>query len=323
MAEFKNEFSWSFSKAKDFSACPRRYYWERYGSWGGWENMAPQKVKDAYRLKHMKNRYALVGIAVDLAVKEAVAKIQAGEEVTFEEAYKTARDYLVKVWYEHQKKDYEKNPKRSTCIRDLYFSEFLIGDDESRQAWGDFIKERLTVCLENFFGMILPKLRPYLANGEIIPIGGEGIQSESFTIGGVKIYAAPDSVIKTEDKILIVDWKTGKQQQYHEYQVRVYGIWAQKKHGIPAHMIELALVYLPDGTWKNVPYDEERDSETFKYISESVECMRDKLKGRDIELNEPLNMEEFEQTGCLEECARCNFVELCQRTFTLALKDES
>ena len=51
--------------------------------------------------------------------------------------------------------------------------------------------------------------------------------------------------------------------------------------------------------------------------------MRDKLKGRDIELNEPLNMEEFEQTGCLEECARCNFVELCQRTFTLALKDES
>ena len=141
MAEFKNEFSWSFSKAKDFSACPRRYYWERYGSWGGWENMAPQKVKDAYRLKHMKNRYALVGIAVDLAVKEAVAKIQAGEEVTFEEAYKTARDYLVKVWYEHQKKDYEKNPKRSTCIRDLYFSEFLIGFE-------DFLDETILAELD-------------------------------------------------------------------------------------------------------------------------------------------------------------------------------
>ena len=65
MAELRNTFSWSFSQAKDFAACPRRYYWQRYGSWGGWEDLAPKGVKLAYRLKQMKNSFAIVGIAVE------------------------------------------------------------------------------------------------------------------------------------------------------------------------------------------------------------------------------------------------------------------
>ena len=322
MADLKNEFSWSFSQARDFSACPRKYYWQRYGSWGGWEEIAPNKVKTAYRLKQMKNRYALVGLAVDKAVKEALARIKAGEEVTFEEANKTARDHLVKAWYEHKSKMWEKNPKKYTCIKDLYYSEFLMDDEESRQAWGSFIKERLTVCLENFFGMILPKIRPYLERGELVPIGQGDFESDSFAIGGLKIFAAPDSVIKTEDTFLIIDWKTGKPQQYYDYQVRVYGIWAQMKHDVPADMIELALAYLPDGTWKTVPYDEDIAREAFDFIRENVEDMSDKLKGRDIALNEPLNMKEFEQTDRLETCAQCNFMELCQRQFALASKEQ-
>ena len=133
----------------------------------------------------------------------------------------------------------------------------------------------------------------------------------------------PDSVIQLEDKFLIIDWKTGRPQQFYAHQVEVYGIWAQVGHNVPPDMIELALIYLPDGTWKNVRYDEEVARQTFAFIRESVNDISDKLKDRDLNLNEPLNMEKFEQTDRLELCAHCNFMELCQRKFALTYKENS
>ena len=323
MAEIKNTFSWSFSQAKDFSACPRRYYWQRFGSWGGWEDLAPKGVKAAYRLKQMKNRFALAGTAVDKAVKLAIAKINSGEEFTCEMALEVASEYLRKAWIQHQEGRWQSNPKRYICIKELYYSEFSADDAEARNAWAASIKERVETCLENFYGMILPKLRPYLAKGVIVPIAESAGALESFSLGGVKIFALPDSVIQLEDKFLIIDWKTGRPQQFYAHQVEVYGIWAQVGHNVPPDMIELALIYLPDGTWKNVRYDEEVARQTFAFIRESVNDISDKLKDRDLNLNEPLNMEKFEQTDRLELCAHCNFMELCQRKFALTYKENS
>jgi hypothetical protein len=323
MAELKNTFCWSFSQAKEFAACPRRYYWQRYGSWGGWEDLAPKGVRLAYRLKQMKNRFALAGTAVDLAVKRALEKIKAGEEATFEESLEEASEYLRGIWIQHQEGRWQSNPKRYGCIKELYYNEFSPNDPEARAAWAGFIKERVEVCLGNFYGMILPRLRKYLANGTLVPLGDpESGGPESFTIGGIKIFALPDSVIQSEDKFFIIDWKTGRGQQFYAHQVEVYGIWAQVKHGVPPDMIELALVYLPDGTWQNVRYDEETARQTFDFIRESVRDISDKLKGGDLSLNEPLNMENFEQTDRLELCAHCNFMELCQRQFALTYKEE-
>lgn len=319
MAEIiRNSFSWSFSQAKDFSACPRRYYWQRYGSWGGWEDMAPKGVKAAYRLKQMKNRFALSGIAVDLAVKAAIKSVSQGKETTLEEALDLASAYLRKAWIEHMESRWQANPKRYTCIKEIYYGEFSPDDAEARLMWAAGIKERVGLCLENFYGMILPKIRQYLAKGSLVAFSEtDFFEKESFTLGGIKIYASPDTVIQLDDKLVILDWKTGRPRQFYAHQMETYGLWAQCRHDVPADEIELELVYLPDGTTQKVPYGDEEAKQTFGYIKETVDDMSDKLKDRDIARNEPLKMACFEQTDKLEVCAHCNFMELCDRRFAL------
>ncbi len=319
MAEIiRNSFSWSFSQAKDFSACPRRYYWQRYGSWGGWEDMAPKGVKAAYRLKQMKNRFALSGIAVDLAVKAAIKSVSQGKETTLEEALDLASAYLRKAWIEHMESRWQANPKRYTCIKEIYYGEFSPDDAEARLMWAAGIKERVGLCLENFYGMILPKIRQYLAKGSLVAFSEtDFFEKESFTLGGIKIYASPDTVIQLDDKLVILDWKTGRPRQFYAHQMETYGLWAQCRHDVPADEIELELVYLPDGTTQKVPYGDEEAKQTFGYIKETVDDMSDKLKDRDIARNEPLKIACFEQTDKLEVCAHCNFMELCDRRFAL------
>ena len=64
MSTFKNEFSWSISRDRVFQICPRQYYFNYYGYWGGWENNAPQRIKQIYVLKQLKNRYMWAGAKV-------------------------------------------------------------------------------------------------------------------------------------------------------------------------------------------------------------------------------------------------------------------
>ncbi len=280
--------------------------------------MAPKGVKAAYRLKQMKNRFALSGIAVDLAVKAAIKSVSQGKETTLEEALDLASAYLRKAWIEHMESRWQANPKRYTCIKEIYYGEFSPDDAEARLMWAAGIKERVGLCLENFYGMILPKIRQYLAKGSLVAFSEtDFFEKESFTLGGIKIYASPDTVIQLDDKLVILDWKTGRPRQFYAHQMETYGLWAQCRHDVPADEIELELVYLPDGTTQKVPYGDEEAKQTFGYIKETVDDMSDKLKDRDIARNEPLKIACFEQTDKLEVCAHCNFMELCDRRFAL------
>ncbi|NOZ64350.1 MAG: hypothetical protein GXO71_05370, partial [Caldiserica bacterium] len=45
MKELVNEFSWSKSRDIIFRECPRKYYFNYYGSWGGWKFDAPERTR--------------------------------------------------------------------------------------------------------------------------------------------------------------------------------------------------------------------------------------------------------------------------------------
>ena len=45
MTEIRNEFSWSKSKDEISQACPRQYYFNYYGYWGGGDKSAPERTR--------------------------------------------------------------------------------------------------------------------------------------------------------------------------------------------------------------------------------------------------------------------------------------
>lgn len=317
MPDLKNNFCWSFSQAKDFAACKRRHYWNRYGFWGGWDSMAPLQARTAYRLKRMSNKWSLIGDAVDAAVTEVVERAVVGADVSLEKALEKATRKLREAWKEHHSKKWMTSPKKYTCIRELYYEEIPSEPSTDRDSWVDSVKERTEGSLRNFFLHVLPRLEG-IKGTDLMPIArAEHGDPEHFHIGQIKVYAIPDCAYRRHDSVIIHDWKTGVRRDEHEKQIAVYGVWAQKKHEQPARKIELLVEYLQSGETRPVPYDESVGRTTSDFILSSVKEMREYIKGGDVALNEPKDIEEFPKTENLTECCQCNFRELCNREYAI------
>ena len=69
MAELANDFSWSKSRNGVFDECKRRYFYQYYGSWGGWDATAPAEVRRLYVLKQLASRQMWAGRLVHDAIE--------------------------------------------------------------------------------------------------------------------------------------------------------------------------------------------------------------------------------------------------------------
>ena len=317
MSELKNTFSWSFSQEQDFNDCKRRHYYNRYGMWGGWDIGAAVEKRAAYRLKQMKNKWSLIGDAVESAVLEVLERRRVGSPFSAETAMQTAMSLLRKAWKEHTSERWRVNPKKYTCISELYYGQISPDSGSERDAWVSLVRGRTEICIQNFFSQILPHI-PEVAYEQIVPIAraGQG-DPEHFHLGGIKVYAIPDWVYKNEGKLIIHDWKTGVRRDRHKEQLSIYGLWAQKKHSITPDEIELFVEYLESGEQTQIEYSLEIASALCDRITSSVKEMKQYLVDRDTEKNAPLPKESFPQTEDLSRCKNCNFLELCGREFVI------
>ena len=82
----ENVFSWSKSRAEEFQECQRKYFYDRYASWGGWERQAPAEARLAYILKNLKNRWAWKGETVHHVIEDVLKSLRAGKAVSPAEA---------------------------------------------------------------------------------------------------------------------------------------------------------------------------------------------------------------------------------------------
>jgi len=315
MAELKNTFSWSFSQAHDFAECKRRRYWNRYGMWGGWSAAAPVEARTAYRLKQMSNKWSLIGEAVESAILEVLERRRVNSPFSAESALEFAMTILRNAWSEHKSEHWRSKPKKYTCIKELYYEEISLDPGVERDEWAAQVRQRTEVCLQNFFSHVLPRL-PNVPYDMMVPIArpGQG-DPEHFHLGNVKVYAIPDWTYRHDGKLFIHDWKTGVRRERHQDQLRVYGLWAQKKHGAAPDELALYIEYLESGECMEVSYTAEIASALCDTITSSVRDMKQYLVDGDIERNEPLPKDSFPKTDDLSICRNCNFRELCNRKF--------
>ena len=61
MSALANEFSWSHARHESFQTCLKRYYFAYYAAWGGWEETAPARARELYRLKRLATRQQWAG----------------------------------------------------------------------------------------------------------------------------------------------------------------------------------------------------------------------------------------------------------------------
>jgi CRISPR/Cas system-associated exonuclease Cas4 (RecB family) len=114
-----------------------------------------------------------------------------------------------------------------------------------------------------------------------------------------------------EDKIYILDWKTGKPDETkHAKQLSGYSLWANYHFEKPAADIFPAIVYLfPDYSEKKVSIDAKKIEDFALNVESETKEMYSYLA--DINKNIPKDKKEFSIAERSFFCKYCNYKEIC------------
>lgn len=298
MRRLENVFSWSGSRAEKFRTCPRAYYFHYYGSWGGWERGAKAKVRELWLLKKLTSRYAWAGTAVHETIAWALEQASStGTCPTCDEATSRMQSRMRKEFVESR--DGAWRVRRALGLVEHAYEE-AVSDDEWRDNW-----EHAQRCLENFFASRVREEILSIPSSRWMPIDS----LDSFLLDGLKVYVAPDFAFRDEeDRLRILDWKTGVQKDADQKQVRGYVLFAIDKWRADPSQCTAELHYLRIPEVVRVDVTDSALEAFREEVAASALEMRSRLI--DPEAN-VATAEAFEPAGNPRTCGRCNFRGLC------------
>lgn len=297
------EFSWSNSRHKTFLECGRKYFHQYYESHNGWLYEAPEENKAAYRLKNIKNIPILLGEEIHKVIDRQLKHFLDGKRLFDEgEMMALVTKNLNKAYLDSTKSRpfWFNKPKRYQMLYEIYYGNGL-SPEEIASA-----KAKLEMCVKNFFTSktyqdILTKLEMHVLYSE---------DFQTFEVNGVDVFVVLDFVYKdvSQEKWIVVDWKTGKESEDDRKQLAFYALFLSKVHNIPIEDIILRNEYLLTG--KSLEYQLtgfEIDSAQ-QLMNDSIYHMLNYLEDR--VKNKPLAKEHFEMNPS-RKCQWCNFKEKC------------
>jgi hypothetical protein len=304
MAQLENVFSWSKSRDEEFRECRRKYYYDRYASWGGWETKAPLLTRQAYVLKNLKNRWAWKGERVHHAIEMVLKHLRAGQSIAMSEAIERLTEQMRTDYRSSKAKKYLENPKKNVGLFEHEYEKPI-----SDETWKK-IHAEAAACLKNFCESEL--YQTLAADDKKSWLLIEDL--EEFDSDGARIYVKLDFARKKDDRIEIYDWKTGKSgSEEASVQIGTYAIYAMEKWRVPLSAIRAYLVNVSEGPVfaKEAPVTDGLVEETKAVISESVRAMQGLLT--DPAKNIPKPEEDFAFTENERLCDFCNFRKICKK----------
>lgn len=288
--------------------CPRKYAYDYYVSHNGWLNYDVHPLsKQAYRLKKLLTLPILFGQITheiaDMIIKAFLTKkyiptidelIQIGRN-KLNQAYLDSRDRY-DYWYE--------KPNHYKMLFEMYY------DGELDQEKVVDYRERLRIVLTN---LIKSKTYQDITRRHHTMRFNQSEEFRYLIVDDVKVFVVLDLLYRDieQGKWIIVDWKTGKESDDDRNQLALYALYLRKTFNVDVHDIEVRNEYLLTGTQKNYIVNENDIERVYKQIRSSIHLM--KKYQMDILTNEPVPLENFEQTEYLNRCIRCNYKELCKR----------
>jgi len=300
------EWSWSQSRDQLFRECPRKYYYHYYASHNGWQREASEEAQAAYRLKQLANLYLVMGDELHQIAEYLLQqrKEQAATSVTADKLVERLRHRLNQAFLESRDVHrWKRAPKKSTMLHEMYYT------GELPQARVEKIKHRLHACVE---GLLHSQTWQELAASSSMRIA-EVEELRTFEVdGSTSVYVKMDALFEDPARDrpwIMVDWKTGMENEKNEEQLILYAVYLAEQAGILPEQLELRVEYLLTGEAKTVYADQTAIARIRESMRTSIEAMQACLA--DPEQNVPKPKEAFESRPSRAVCAGCNFRELC------------
>lgn len=301
------EFSWSHSRDKLLSDCRRAYYLRYYASHNGWERGAPSLARHAWALGKLLSVPSALGIALHERALECVDAVQSGHEIpSAAQLVQSTRAALNVLRSRRDRRAFLKDPKRLPMFREVYYCGSLRRQVVERTTL------KIVTCVGNLRSSSLwDDLRRTLdAGGEVRVVDG----FESFRLGDLTLYAAPDIVYRAgpDARPVIVDWKTGQldgtidQIAASGLLVRDHLAWPMSGGSYLARVVSLS-----DGQEHQFALDTQDLDEAEDRIRRSVSRMRSLLS--DPMQNVARGADDaFPMNWGGPACRYCPYLELCR-----------
>jgi len=313
VAELENVFTWSASRDGTFRHCERQYWWQYYGSWGGWNRDAPAEARTAYVLKNVSSRWAWVGSAVHSTIEEILRRLQtargdgtlafAPPAVNVERELEALTERMRREWAQSRDGEYWRAPKRVVGLMEHEYREEVPPEE-----WKAMSEKARTAVRGFLRSEIFDRIRKSDA-ARWLPIE----QLEQFDFEGTGVWVVMDFALERPDgAVEIYDWKTGEvKPDVDRLQLAIYGQFLHARRALPADRVSTHVVYLGESPREFVFALGERDLEEARgFMRASIATMRSRL--RDPARNEAPR-EAFPLTDDLSKCARCSYRRLCGR----------
>lgn len=303
MALLVNEVSWSRTRATTFEACRRRYWFQYYRKWGGWDAGAPEERRLAYRLSNMTNLVLLAGEAAHEAIKALLVAAKEGREFDADAAERFARDFMNEVWRRAKARRFlAASPKWNRPLFELYYGDGPDPEAVARAgararaavrnlATSDFYAELLRTNRDDWFWI-----------DEKGPIDDA---APSVRVDGARVWALPDFARRDDGACVLYDWKSGSPKPDDDVQILSYALHARDVWGFPVGRIRAVLVYVGDGVaTRDVVVDAAGLAATEDRIRRDVAAMRA------LHAPDP-SPDAFPLVEDRSTCDECFFRELC------------
>jgi len=301
MTTLKNEFSWSKTRDEVFKTCPRQYWFAYYGFWNGWLKDAPERTRQIYVLKNLKNRQAWAGEKIHSCIHRSISNIRRGIKVLpVDEIISITLNQMRSEFRSSRAKNYWKSPK--TCA--LFEHEY--GIEVTDQQWKE-MAENVENCLRNFYASdIYASLKSHGKEGWL-----EVEEFSSFFLDGVKINVVIDCAVKEGNRIIIYDWKTGRSlSEDLSIQLGCYAFYVMGKWYLPPESLQVVEYNLQSNKANAFPLTTAEVEGIKGYINGSIKDMQSLLK--DPENNIPLEEDQFSKVEDERVISRCNFRRVCR-----------
>jgi len=301
MNTFKNEFSWSKSRDETFNKCHRMYYFQYYGSWGGWEDEVDLRTKKLYILKQLQTRQMWAGQKVHKCIERILKNVQSNNEpLEMQKAIDETLTIMRKEFKDSKRGRYLKEPK--TCALFEHEYDLKIPDDEWKNT-----ANNVAQCIKTFYNSDVYNFITQLSSKHWL-----GVEIlEDFLLDNTKVFVKLDFVCRKENEIYLYDWKTGKvEADTNRLQLGCYCLYSVQNWKLNPKQVNLFEFYLSRDEQNEYNFSEQGLDSIIQYITYSVNQMKNLLD--DIKKN-LANEENFAFTEDDQICSYCNYRKLCPR----------
>ena len=304
MADFKNEFSWSVSRNNLFDECKRKYYYNYYGSWGGWDkNSSDEIVRELYVLKNLQMRWMWKGNIVHHEIERILKELVSTGRLTPIEKSKERVTNLMREGFRSSREGKYWNHNGSLKF-ELALFEHEYDTGTSDEVWKRNYDETIA-CIENFYSSDVLETIREIDKEDVITI--ESMKPSTLSFSEERFFVKPDLAYRQDGRLMIVDWKTGNADA-DDFQFRVYTIYAIEELGFELENIDLLEYNLVHNKKTLHNFNIEEIEETMHIIINSIDDMKGYLS--DPEENMAI-MTNFERTEDRNTCNWCNFKKIC------------